>query len=144
VFQSPIYGSRTAQRAVRVDSPRGFNPLSTGHARFITCWDFIIKARFNPLSTGHAPLVVVRIAVVQRGFNPLSTGHARRRDCNSSARFVSFNPLSTGHARHSSRKLREVFSVSIPYLRVTHEGFTSGGGRSWRVSIPYLRVTHSA
>jgi len=54
----------------------------------------------------------------------------------------SFNPLSTGHARESKKAYTRLRTVSIPYLRVTHEQSFGSLLFIFRVSIPYLRVTH--
>jgi len=77
VFQSPIYGSRTKLLFLVTNMPGGFNPLSTGHARFSACRTAALAAGFNPLSTGHARTAALVAVAVFVCFNPLSTGHAR-------------------------------------------------------------------
>jgi len=54
MFQSPIYGSRTAMRLATTIGMLSFNPLSTGHAPRLFLYALPDSLSFNPLSTGHA------------------------------------------------------------------------------------------
>ncbi len=97
-FQYPIYGSRTRKRLTMSNFSEEFQSPIYGSRTLVVNNNWYFDASFNPLSTGHALSCVALVSPPNNGFNPLSTGHALNR----------------------VTKWKVKYSVSIPYLRVTH------------------------